>query len=367
MFISLEHVCFELIVTKPVYTALLHVFFTFQICTHISSNLNCLVCAICACATLVSWSLLLYPGGGREVMRRADDPPYKLYWGSRLGFAKLAIATGAVVVPVASVGASETFPVAADVSLEWLWGRNKDLTVVTAAEVAADAVSAAASARVSDSVTNGGAETAVAVTAGAAATALGDGEGGASDQDILSPPHNPRTMRSSTAAATLHSAANANAGVIGSTSSGTLAAGTENAATAQGAVSSSLSSSKVPAAGSKIVSGVRNKHTDGSTPVSVPIAIPWPQHWQRWYFKIGEVRRKTTQISSFDCDFCIISHKHVTNLFYLLNCCACLTLCCQIYPYCFLSSLSRSTPQHGLVKRRANVPAPSCATSRTPR
>jgi len=30
-----------------------------------------------------SWSLLVYPGGGREVMKKRDDDPYALMWGTR--------------------------------------------------------------------------------------------------------------------------------------------------------------------------------------------------------------------------------------------------------------------------------------------
>lgn len=56
-------------------------------------------------------ALLLFPGGAREAFKRQDQR-YKLLWGDRVGFARLAIRTGATIVPFAAVGADDIFDVA---------------------------------------------------------------------------------------------------------------------------------------------------------------------------------------------------------------------------------------------------------------
>jgi 1-acyl-sn-glycerol-3-phosphate acyltransferase len=52
--------------------------------------------------------LLLTPGGSREAQPRGE--PYRLRWENRLGFARLALKTGASLVPLAVVGGAEAFP-----------------------------------------------------------------------------------------------------------------------------------------------------------------------------------------------------------------------------------------------------------------
>ncbi len=58
-------------------------------------------------------SLLVFPGGGREVARRRNDK-YRLHWKQRCGFAHLAVEHGATIVPFAMVGAEEAWDVVLD-------------------------------------------------------------------------------------------------------------------------------------------------------------------------------------------------------------------------------------------------------------
>lgn len=58
-------------------------------------------------------SLLVFPGGGREVMKRRDEQ-YTLLWGDRSGFARLSREAGYTIVPVASVGAEECYRILID-------------------------------------------------------------------------------------------------------------------------------------------------------------------------------------------------------------------------------------------------------------
>jgi 1-acyl-sn-glycerol-3-phosphate acyltransferase len=46
-------------------------------------------------------SILVFPGGGREVTKRRGEK-YRLIWGERMGFARMAIECGYPIVPVAS-------------------------------------------------------------------------------------------------------------------------------------------------------------------------------------------------------------------------------------------------------------------------
>jgi len=52
--------------------------------------------------------LLITPGGRREARPEARD--YKLRWGDRLGFARLALRTGVPIIPLAVVGGFEAYP-----------------------------------------------------------------------------------------------------------------------------------------------------------------------------------------------------------------------------------------------------------------
>lgn len=51
-------------------------------------------------------SLLLYPGGGRELY----GPPDRIEWGGRRGFARIAARAGLPIVPVAMAGADQQHP-----------------------------------------------------------------------------------------------------------------------------------------------------------------------------------------------------------------------------------------------------------------
>lgn len=58
-------------------------------------------------------AVMVFPGGGREVMKRKHEQ-YKLIWKERVGFAKLAIQYGVPIVPFASVGVEDMFEIVAD-------------------------------------------------------------------------------------------------------------------------------------------------------------------------------------------------------------------------------------------------------------
>jgi 1-acyl-sn-glycerol-3-phosphate acyltransferase len=58
-------------------------------------------------------AVLVFPGGGREVMKHKGEK-YKLIWKERVGFARLAIEHGVPIVPFASVGVEDMFEIVAD-------------------------------------------------------------------------------------------------------------------------------------------------------------------------------------------------------------------------------------------------------------
>ncbi len=58
-------------------------------------------------------SILVFPGGGREVFKRKGEK-YRLIWKDRLGFVRLAIEFGYPIVPFAAVGAEECYDIVAD-------------------------------------------------------------------------------------------------------------------------------------------------------------------------------------------------------------------------------------------------------------
>jgi 1-acyl-sn-glycerol-3-phosphate acyltransferase len=58
-------------------------------------------------------AVLVFPGGGREVMKRKGEK-YALIWKERVGFVRLAIEHGVPIVPLASVGVEEMFEIVAD-------------------------------------------------------------------------------------------------------------------------------------------------------------------------------------------------------------------------------------------------------------
>lgn len=58
-------------------------------------------------------AVLVFPGGGREVMKRKGER-YKLVWKERVGFARLAIEHGVPIVPFAAVGVDDMFEIVVD-------------------------------------------------------------------------------------------------------------------------------------------------------------------------------------------------------------------------------------------------------------
>lgn len=58
-------------------------------------------------------SILVFPGGAREVFKRKGEA-YRLLWGDRSGFARLAIEFGYPIVPFAAVGAEECYDILLD-------------------------------------------------------------------------------------------------------------------------------------------------------------------------------------------------------------------------------------------------------------
>ncbi len=58
-------------------------------------------------------AVLVFPGGGREVMKRKNER-YQLLWKERIGFARIAIEHGVPIVPFASVGVEEMFEIVSD-------------------------------------------------------------------------------------------------------------------------------------------------------------------------------------------------------------------------------------------------------------
>ena len=57
--------------------------------------------------------LMVFPGGGREVLKRKNEA-YRLIWKERIGFVQLAAASGYPIVPFASLGADELLHIALD-------------------------------------------------------------------------------------------------------------------------------------------------------------------------------------------------------------------------------------------------------------
>jgi 1-acyl-sn-glycerol-3-phosphate acyltransferase len=58
-------------------------------------------------------SILVYPGGAREVFKRKGEK-YQLIWGGRTGFARLAIEHRYPIVPFGAVGAEECYDILLD-------------------------------------------------------------------------------------------------------------------------------------------------------------------------------------------------------------------------------------------------------------
>lgn len=79
------------------------------------------------CAELMrqGQSILVFPGGAREVNRRKGED-YDLIWKQRTGFARLAVQHGYDIIPFASVGPNEIYKILVDAndimaSAPWRW------------------------------------------------------------------------------------------------------------------------------------------------------------------------------------------------------------------------------------------------------
>uniref|UniRef100_A0A0A9ZAJ4 Phospholipid/glycerol acyltransferase domain-containing protein n=2 Tax=Lygus hesperus TaxID=30085 RepID=A0A0A9ZAJ4_LYGHE len=82
---------------------------------------------ICSELLTKGWSILIYPGGGREVMKKCGDPSYELMWGDRYGFTKLAIQYQAIIIPIACVGIEEMTQPLIDIPISSIYGQYKPL------------------------------------------------------------------------------------------------------------------------------------------------------------------------------------------------------------------------------------------------
>lgn len=60
-------------------------------------------------------SVLVYPGGGHEVLKKATVPRYELMWKERLGFARMAIKHGYPILPCACIGVEDMLIPVADI------------------------------------------------------------------------------------------------------------------------------------------------------------------------------------------------------------------------------------------------------------
>ena len=67
------------------------------------------------CAALMSSgeSILVFPGGDREVAKRKGEK-YTLIWNDRVGFAKMAINHGCTIIPFGAVGVEDAFDIRVD-------------------------------------------------------------------------------------------------------------------------------------------------------------------------------------------------------------------------------------------------------------
>jgi len=95
----------------------------------------------CAALMRAGESILVFPGGAREVFKHKGEQ-YQLIWKSRTGFAALAIKHGYAIVPFAAVGAEECYDILVDSDelrqsplgpvLEWLTPRPDEFPPIVA-------------------------------------------------------------------------------------------------------------------------------------------------------------------------------------------------------------------------------------------
>lgn len=67
----------------------------------------------CSLAMEQGENILVFPGGGREVMKRKGEK-YELIWKERLGFVSLAVKHGYPIQPFASIGADDAYSILMD-------------------------------------------------------------------------------------------------------------------------------------------------------------------------------------------------------------------------------------------------------------
>lgn len=67
----------------------------------------------CAALMRARQTVLVFPGGAREVYRRKDEL-YRLIWKQRTGFARMAMDHGYDILPFAALGADEAFDIRVD-------------------------------------------------------------------------------------------------------------------------------------------------------------------------------------------------------------------------------------------------------------
>lgn len=64
--------------------------------------------------------ILVYPGGGHEVLKHSSVPRYQLMWKERLGFARLGIKHGYPIIPCAAVGTEDMLETIMDIPIEFV-------------------------------------------------------------------------------------------------------------------------------------------------------------------------------------------------------------------------------------------------------
>lgn len=74
-------------------------------------------------------TFLIFPGGGREVLRRKADGKYRLIWGDRVGFARLAIKYKYTIIPFTSYGSEDMFDILVDIPLKPIIGRDLSIPI----------------------------------------------------------------------------------------------------------------------------------------------------------------------------------------------------------------------------------------------
>lgn len=67
----------------------------------------------CAALMEAGQHILVYPGGGREVMKNKGEE-YRLVWKERTGFARMALQHGYDIIPFAAIGADDTYRIRYD-------------------------------------------------------------------------------------------------------------------------------------------------------------------------------------------------------------------------------------------------------------